>query len=507
MIGILARLYAFFNSYVISKDSPIYLYQAMVVLKGNFSLLDICSFSSRIKEINLFSISIIPFYLIVKDWEVAGKLLSFLSSSISLLLLYLILRQFFTNYPLYLTLLVYSLMPTLIKESSEIMRESFFTMLILCGVFLFIKGLQKITKEQFVLFFLANLFFLLSSWVRVEGIFLIFFNILYLIFRYFISENKKESALTIAIYSFIPLIIGLSLLIYISFYKSFLFSELKNKFILLNPFTQPFAYTLREFRYLDIPAPTPYFWDMVKQNLWLIAFGITFFYKFIPAIYISNLPFLIAGLKNIKNSLKMFPIFWYFLILSIGYFIGLWYFTFTKWYMEKRYMLPLLYFLSPFIALGFINLKNYFTKFNISSQKITVFVVVYIILTSFITISKPLRKYLFEIKTIALDIAHHIDDQELIKCSRTACTNLIFTPDPRIIFYVSNYKKIPLCPRCEDNKFYVNLKKLSDDQIVNYVLSKNYKFVILKESVFKERAKALKTKLEALGVKIVLTNL
>ena len=501
LIGAIVRLYSFFNSYVIGKDSPLYLYQAMVLLKGDFSLLDLCGFSSRIKEINLFSVVIIPFYLIFKDWEIAGKLVSFLSSSISLYLLYLILRPYFTNYPLYLTLLVYSFMPTLVKESSEVMRESFFTMLILLGVFLFLKSLQTKRIFQFLLFALSNLFFILSSWVRIEGIFLIFFTFIYLFLKIFLSENKKEFIKIFLSYSFLPIALGLSFLLYVSFYKSFLFIELKGKLSLLNPFAQPFVYTLKEFKYLNIPAPSPYFWDMVKQNLWLIAFGTTFFYKFIPAIYVSNLLFLIAGFKNLKDSLKNFSILWYFLILSIGYFIGLWYFTFTKWYMEKRYMLPLLFFLSPFIALGFINLRSYFSKLNISFQKVVILLVVYIILSSSITIYKPLRKELLEIKTIALDIAHHIDNQTLIECSKTACPNLIFTPDPRFLFYVSNYKKVPLCPRPEENVSYFNFQKLPNEQIINYILSKQYKFAILKEEVFKERTNFLKIQLENLGIK------
>jgi len=126
LLGFILRLIEFFNLPIIQRDSPLYLYQAMVLATGDSSLLDLCGLSSRIKEINLFSIAIVPFYYLFKDWEITGKVVSLISSSLSLVLLYFILRKFLEKPILYLVLLVYSLNPTLIKESAEVMRESFF---------------------------------------------------------------------------------------------------------------------------------------------------------------------------------------------------------------------------------------------------------------------------------------------------------------------------------------------------------------------------------------------
>ncbi len=271
------RLYEFFNVYIISRDSPLYLYQAMVIYSGKLNLLELCGYSSRIKEINLFSLTIIPFYYVFKDWEIAGKFVSFLSNIISLVLLYYILSRYFKGFPLYLTLLIYSLIPTIIEESAEIMRESFYTFLVLCGLTLFLKGIEKSSKNKIFLFFLANLFWILSSWVRVEGIFLIALSWLYLFIKIILYKNKKEAIYTFISFSIIPIIVISFSIFYITFYKEFMITEIKGKLILLNPFTQPFAQTLKNFKYLDIPMPTPYFWDLVKQNLWLIAFGTTFF--------------------------------------------------------------------------------------------------------------------------------------------------------------------------------------------------------------------------------------
>jgi len=502
-VGFILRLFEFFNLLIIQRDSPLYLYQAMVLATGKLNLLELCGISSRITEINLFSLVVIPFYYLFRDWEIAGKVVSLISSSLSLILLYIILRNFSDKVILYLVLLVYSFNPTLIKESAEVMRESFFTFLVLLGVLFSIKGYQSGHKRKIFFFLLANLSWILSSWVRIEGIFFIFLSFLYLLGVLVFSKNRKNSLITLLNFSIIPLTLLLVIIWYLSFYKGFLLTELKGKLTLLNPFEQPFAKALKNFRYLDIPMPSPYFWDMLKQNLWLVAFGTTFFYKFIPAIHFSNFLFFLAGSKNLKSFVKEKPIVFYLLFLSLGYFFGLWYFTFTKWYMEKRYMLPLLFLVSPIIALGMENIKNFAQqKFNLSFNKFFAFLIVYIVFFSSIKFFQEHRSDKLWIKEVAVEIAVTIPDDQVKLCSGSACKNLVFTREGRVLFYVSNFKKVILCPAVEDRTFYVKLGEKSTDEIVDYIASKGYRFAVLEKEVFKEKVVILKQRLKSLGIKV-----
>lgn len=506
LLAISVRIYAFLAIPVIPKDAPLYLYQAMVVKTGDLKLLDLCEYSSRVSEINLFSISIIPFYYITKDWELAGKLVSFFSGSLSIVLLYFILKNFFSGSVLYLTLLVYSLNPLLVKESTEVLRESFFTLMVLAGMLCFLKGLNSISIKKFFWFFISNVFWILSSWIRIEGVFLIIFSILYLFIGFLFTKNKKEGFVTWLSFSLFPFIVGFLFLGYVSFYKSFILSELTSKVQIskINPFSQPFAQTLENFEYLDIPSPTPYFWDMVKQNLWLIALGTTLFYKFIPTIHISNIIFILASFKNLKSYLKIYFI-RYLAILSLVYIIFLWYFTFTNWYMEKRYMIPLLFLISPFIAIGIDNCKKFIesiiSKTSIKDvKKISIFILAsYILIFSMIDVIKPRREELKEFKNIAYRISKELSYQEIQNCSKSGCKNLILTGDRRIIFYLSNFTKLPLCPSV-DKYFYIKLGKLPEEQIINYITSNNYKVVILDTKIFKEKTEVIKVKLENLGI-------
>lgn len=505
-IAILVRFYAFINVSVIQRDSPLYLYQAMVVSNGDFKLLEACDHSPRIKKINLFSLSIVPFYYLTKDFEIAGKLVSFISSCLSIVFLYLILRNFFSNSILYLTLLVYALNPLLVKESAEIMRESFFTLMILVGLWCFLNGLKASLKVRFLWFFSSNIFWILSSWIRVEGIFFILFTFFYLLVDILFAKDKKRSFFTWITFSFFPILGSFILISYISFYKGFFLTELYSKVIKIhiNPFTQPLTKVLENLKYSDIPSPTPYFWDMVKQNLWLIALGTTLFYKFIPALHFSNVIFLLASIGDIKMYIKSNILLRYLGTLSVTYIFMLWYFTFSKWYMEKRYMLPLIFCLAPFIGIGIKNIKYVLErgiqkKFKNCVKLSTLGIVIYILGFSLFEIIKPVRAELKSLKDIAYNISRTLTYEDLIRCSETGCTNLIFSGDGRIIFYVSNLTGIPLCPG--SNKYsYIHLGKLSEQDIINHIISKNYKVVIFEKRVFKEKTEPLREKLEKMGI-------
>jgi hypothetical protein len=248
--------------------------------------------------------------------------------------------------------------------------------------------------------------------------------------------------------------------------------------------------------------PSPYFWDILKQNLWLVALGTTFFYKFIPAIHFPIFLLFLAGFKNLKNFIKEKQMITYFLMLSAGYFLGLWYFTFTKWYMEKRYMLPLLYFISPIIALGITNVKNYLEqRFKFSSKKVWVLLIVYIVFFSSLKVFQPERVDKLGLKKVALEIAKVIPDEDARACSEKACKNLVFTREGRVLFYIAKYKGLLLCPAIEDRAFYFKLGEKPVDEVVNYITSKGYKVAVLEKEVFKEKALILKQKLETSGIK------
>ncbi len=504
LLGIFLRLWAFFHNYGINPDATLYLYQTWALAKGNFSLLKICAISSRIKEINLFSVSIVPFFYIFKNLEIAGKCVSFIASSLSLCFLYFILKRYFKGLVLYLTLLIYAIHPILIKESSEILRESLFSFYFLIGLWSFLKGLEVSNKWKGFYLMFSSITWILSAWIRIEGLFFVIFSGIYLFGKLLFTSDKKEALKNLFWFLILPLIGFILGLIYLSYFKGFIITEWLSKAKITNPFTQPYRKVLKTFEYKNIPAPSPYFWDMVRQNLWLIALGTTLFYKFIPALYAPNLIFLLAGFKNLKNNLKKHQFLFYFLSFSIFYIIILWFFAFTHWYMEKRYMLPLIYLLSPFLGLGIENLINWFKeKFsNLSYQKIVTIVCLYIVIFSLPKSMASIRKRKLGIKKIGVEIAKYLPKTIENVCKTTRCESLIFTSKCEIIFFAGNAKGFMMCPKFINSKFYYWLSQ-RPEKFIKYIKNKNYKFVVLEERYLKRNLNIVKEKLIKEGYKFL----
>ncbi len=506
LLAITIRVYALFKVSIIQKDSPEYLYQAMVIYHGDKTLLEKCGFSIRIKEINFYSLSLIPFYYIFNDWEIAGKFLSLLSSLFSLILLYLILNKVSPNLTTfkYLVLIIYIFNPVIVKESAEIMRESYYTFYILSAIYLFLIALNYPYLKRFLLFNLANLSFLVASWIRVEGLLYPLYTTIFLLVYTLFSKERKQIFISSILYCLTPFLIFLFLLIYNYMFTSFILSEIKGKIIFFNPFKQPIAQLLEGFKYQNIPSPTPYFWDMVKQNLWLIALGTTLFYKFLPALHISNLPLILLGLRNLR-LLPQNIYFHYLLFISSLLFLTYYFFTFTKWYMEKRYMLPLLYTLSPILLCGIKrllqiieNLKNFSIKFIY-----VVFIVFYFAIALF-ELSKPIRTDLLFLKKLAETISSDLTHEDRQFCLNTSCPNLIFTTQNRLLFYVSNISGIPMCPKVAFN--YYQVKNMAIEDIHNFIKENGFKYVVLERKVFGEKLNILKNKLESSGIKLYIVE-
>ncbi|MCS7198989.1 MAG: hypothetical protein RMI63_05425 [Caldimicrobium sp.] len=501
------RIFSFFNTHIINKDAPLYLFQSMVIHSGNLTLLQMCENSSRISVLNLFSISIAFLYNFIANWEFAGKLLSLISSIFSIVILFLILilifKRHLNDYIIYLTLLIYIFNPIIIKESAEIFRESFFTLFILLGLMFFLVGLYRNDRNTLLFFLLANFSWLLSSWIRIEGVFLIIFTILYFILHLFCSSNRNLYFNFFLKYSITTGFIFLFIFAF-AYYKGFISVEFSEKFKLINPFTQPYSKIIETLKFMDVPSPSPYFWDMVKQNLWLIALGTTIFYKLVPTLHFSNLIFLFFGFKNLTKNLKTIRFIDYFLFISVCYTIIFYYFCFTKWYMEKRYMLPLIYFLSPILAIGISNLTNFIkNRFSISEKKVFLLLAVYIMLTSISKISKPVRKDLLYIKQTANEISQMLSPDHITHCKATSCPDLFLTQDSRILFYLSDQLKIPICPKADS---HINkLRFANEEKIIEYIKSKNKPFIILKRSFFGDKVVSISNHLNSMGFKVIIT--
>jgi hypothetical protein len=128
--------------------------------------------------------------------------------------------------------------------------------------------------------------------------------------------------------------------------------------------------------------------------------------------------------------------------------------------------------------------------------------IICIILSSAVKIFQKERIEKLKLKIVAHEIAKSVSYEEIRLCSNGACKDLVLTIDPRVLFYLSNITKVPLCPSVEDRFFYNNLGTKSVDEIISFIKSKGYRIVILEREVFKEKAEILREEFRKLGLKV-----
>lgn len=169
-------------------------------------------------------------------------------------------------------------------------------------------------------------------------------------------------------------------------------------------------------------------------------------------------------------------------------------------------MLPLVYVLSPFFALGiqkWVELLGNLLRINLSG--VTLLVVSYIFLASLPVNFKPIRQDVRNVKATSLEISQRLPIEEIRRCSENACSNLIFSGEARIFFYLSQLTKHPLCPAGSKYE-YIKILKKSDSEVLTYLKEKNYRVVVLDKSVLKERLSYLSEKLKKEGFLVIISD-
>ncbi len=138
-IGI--RIYLFFSTFVIAQDSIMYMAMANVFLEGRF--LEALEYITP----PFYPILVAGMKLLVRDGEVAGKLVSFLAGTLVFFPLYHLGRRIFDPKVVLIGLFFLSVNPYLVRYSAEVLSESTFIFLSVMGLWLFWKGWEK--KQYF----------------------------------------------------------------------------------------------------------------------------------------------------------------------------------------------------------------------------------------------------------------------------------------------------------------------------------------------------------------------
>jgi hypothetical protein len=157
-IGI--RVYLFFCTYVIARDSAQYMGMAELFLTGRF--------------LTAFEYITPPFYplllagmkLVISDPEIAGKLVSLLLGTCAFFPLYYLGKRFFEQKVVFVGLFLFAIHPYLVRYSAEVLSESTFIFLSITGFWLLWKGWEE---RRYLFCALAGFILALSCLTRAQG--------------------------------------------------------------------------------------------------------------------------------------------------------------------------------------------------------------------------------------------------------------------------------------------------------------------------------------------------
>jgi len=161
LVCIVTRVYLFFNTYLIARDSVQYMGMAGLFLEGRF--------------LAAFEYITPPFYplllagmkLVVSDPEIAGKLVSLVAGTCAFFPLYYLGKKIFEQRIVFIGLFLFAIHPYLVRYSAEVLSESTFIFLSIAGFWMLWKGWEG---KQYLFCALAGFILGLSCLTRAQGL-------------------------------------------------------------------------------------------------------------------------------------------------------------------------------------------------------------------------------------------------------------------------------------------------------------------------------------------------
>jgi 4-amino-4-deoxy-L-arabinose transferase-like glycosyltransferase len=131
------RIYMFFSTYVIARDSVLYMGMSDLFQQGQFL--------EALKYITppFYPLLLAAMKIVIGDPEIAGKMVSFITGVCTFFPLYYLGKKIFERHIVFLGLFLFSIHPYLVRYSAEVLSESTFIFLSVTGMWLFWKGLDE----------------------------------------------------------------------------------------------------------------------------------------------------------------------------------------------------------------------------------------------------------------------------------------------------------------------------------------------------------------------------
>lgn len=357
LLVIFIRLYACLTTYIVNPDGVHYIYQARAIYYGQWSQLTAC---------HLNYVSILPFliagaFAVVRDWIIAGRVVSLVFSTATVIPLFFILKRFLNKTTCCLTILVYAFIPVLVSRTADIVRGPIFWFFLCMGILYFVRQWDSEHQDRYQKdLVLSSLCFLFATWTRTEGAYAIIVSGAYLLLAR--SDHKLFRVLSFSI----PIVliiaagaIGFALIDTLAGHHLKL-DRVVRELTQFIPTYQALREQLKEL----ISQHTEWMAEFLRQVrtlVWFMPISIIFNYIWESFFYPFALIYFI-GFIGIRQRLQSNRHIAYFLWLSIFGIAVLYIHLLTKWLIFQRFMVILILPGCIFIGFGIDNITQYIER-------------------------------------------------------------------------------------------------------------------------------------------------
>jgi|GEM_PF-6327545 len=173
-VALSIRWIAAARTFVIAKDSILYIESAKLFYSGNYAK------GFQISPYSIYPIFIALFYPIMGDWVKAGQLISVICGGLTVIPLYFLSKRLFGKKAAVWATIFYAICPNLVKYSGEVLRETFFILFYIFSIWMMIESVRK-EGQSYLLGVIV--FCLISILIRKEGVLLLPIFLFYLLFK------------------------------------------------------------------------------------------------------------------------------------------------------------------------------------------------------------------------------------------------------------------------------------------------------------------------------------
>jgi len=337
------RLFSFLFTAVINQDGVLYIHQARAIYYGMWDSILGCGMGS----LSNYSIFIVGAYAVVRDWVIAAKSVSLFFGTLTLVPLYLLLREFFRKQIVFSACLAFALIPVFVDKSVDVVRDPVYWFFLVFGLYFFV---VQIGKRNRLYLILSSISLLMATWARIEAVLFIAVTFVYLIFSMEERKVQRLSLFAIPIIGAVLSCIAVLIIFNIDGDDPFRINMIKTR--VSAPFLQ-YTYVRAQLSELmnQLPSGTVHhFFHKARNMVWLVALGTIVKYA-ITAYFYPFFLLVLIGSAGIWAKVKQDQRILYLVVLSASALILLYVQVLQTWMMFNRFFA--LFILPSFILVGF----------------------------------------------------------------------------------------------------------------------------------------------------------